>query len=388
MRKVAVAGVGMTKFGKTESSMLELFSQAAWDAIEDAKIRSKDIQAVFLGNALGDFAVSQSHIGGFVADDLGLSPDVPSTRFEGACATASVAVRNAFLLVASGVYDVVLVGGMEKVMHMGVPLSTRTFTMALDSDYEAFSGLTFPGVFGMATHLYAGKYNIPLRKLKEQMAMIAVKNHKNGVHNPKAQFRKEITMNDVLNSAMICDPLQLYDCCPFTDGAAALVLTTEELAKKQTSNPVYILGAGQGSMGALHHQRDYTVMKARVSSAQQAYKMAGLTPQDMDVCELHDCFTMAEIIATECLGFFDFGKGGQAVEDGKTSIGGLIPINPSGGLKAKGHPIGATGAAQVYEIVNQLRGECGERQVDGAKVGITDTMGGDAGTVVNIILGV
>lgn len=217
--------------------------------------------------------------------------------------------------------------------------------------------------------------------------MVAVKNHKNGTLNPKAQFRKEITVDDVLNSAMVCDPLQLYDCCPFTDGAAALVLTTEEIAKKRGSKPVYILGAGQGSMGALHHQRDYTVMQGRISSAQQAYKMAGLTPADVDVCELHDCFTTAEIIASECLGFFEFGKGSQAVEEGITSLRGSIPINPSGGLKAKGHPIGATGAAQVYEIVKQLRGECGERQVEGAKVGITDTLGGDAGTIVNIILG-
>jgi acetyl-CoA C-acetyltransferase/acetyl-CoA acyltransferase len=387
MRKVAVTGVGMTKFGRAEGSLVELFSQAAWEAIEDANIMTKEIQALFIGNVLGDFAGGQTNIGGFITDDLGLGPNVPATRFEGACATASVAVRNAFLLVAGGLYDMVLVGGVEKVMHMGVPLSTRTFAMNSDSSYEVFSGLTFPGMFGMATHLYAKKYNIPLPKLKEQMAMVAVKNHKNGTLNPKAQFRKEITVDDVLNSAMVCDPLQLYDCCPFTDGAAALVLTTEEIAKKRGSKPVYILGAGQGSMGALHHQRDYTVMQGRISSAQQAYKMAGLTPADVDVCELHDCFTTAEIIASECLGFFEFGKGSQAVEEGITSLRGSIPINPSGGLKAKGHPIGATGAAQVYEIVKQLRGECGERQVEGAKVGITDTLGGDAGTIVNIILG-
>jgi acetyl-CoA C-acetyltransferase/acetyl-CoA acyltransferase len=388
MRKVAVSGVGMTKFGRAEASLVELFSQAAWDAINDANINSRDIQALFVGNVLGDFSEGQANIAGFIADDLGLTHDVPATRFEGACASASVAIHNALLMVASGVYDVVLVGGVEKVVHMGVPLATRTFAMASDSRYESFSGITFPGVFGMAAHLYASKYQVALPKLKEQMAQVAVKNHKYGKMNSLAQLRKEITIEDVLKSAFVCDPLQLYDCCPFSDGAAALVITTAELAKKKVAKPVSILGAGQGSAGSLLHQKDFTVMKSRVAATKQAYNMAGLTPHDIDVCELHDCFTIAEIISSECLGFFDFGQGAQAVAEGKTALNGSIPINLSGGLKAKGHPIGATGAAQVYEIVKQLRGECGERQVVGAKVGMTDTLGGDAGTVVNMIFGV
>jgi len=388
LRKVAVMGVGMTKFGPAEDkSLVELFVEAATEAIDNSNIKNTDIQALFVGNVLGDFAEGQANIGGFLTSELGLPPDTPATRFEGACATASVAVRDAFMWVASGFYDTVLVGGVEKVLSMGTPLSTRTFAMASDSYYEEFSGLTFPGVFAMLAHMYSRKYGIPLPELKESMARVAVKNHKNGAKNPLAQFQKEITVEKVLESAMICDPLQLFDCCPFSDGAAALVLTTEENAKKHVEKPVYILGVGQGSAGGLCRQKDYTVMKSRVASAKQAYRMAGLEPKDIDVCELHDCFTIAEIVASECLGFFEFGKGCQAVNNGDTDIGGKIPINPSGGLKAKGHPIGATGAAQVYEIVKQLRGECGERQVEGAKTGITDTLGGDAGTIVNIILG-
>lgn len=386
MRKVAIAGVGMTKFGKTDKSLVELFTEAAMEAINGSNIRPREIQALFVGNSFGDFAEGQANIAGFLASELGLPPSTPATRFESACATASVAIRDAFMWVASGFYDVVLVGGVEKLLHMGTSLATRTFAMATDSRYEEFSGLTFPGVFAMLTHMYSHKYNIPLPLLKERMALVAVKNHKNGVNNPLAQFQKEITVETVLNGFMVADPLQLFDCCPFSDGAAALVLTTEEKARKMVEKPVYISGVGQGSAGSLARQKDYTVIQSRVASAQQAYRMAGIGPKDIDVCELHDCFTIAEIVASECLGFFEFGKGSLALETGETNISGRIPINPSGGLKAKGHPIGATGAAQAYEIVKQLRGECGKRQVDGAKTGITDTLGGDAGTIVNLIL--
>nr|HID59581.1 propanoyl-CoA acyltransferase [Desulfobacterales bacterium] len=295
------------------------------------------------------------------------------------------AIRNAFIWVASGFCDIVLAGGTERAMTMGTELATRTFAMGSDSRYEEFSGITFPGVFAMLTRLYSKKYGIPLEKLKEQMAMVAVKNHKNAVHNEKAQFRKEITMENVFSSAMICDPLQLFDCCPFSDGAAAIVLASADIAKKKVEKPVYIAGVGQGSAGALISQKDYTIMKSRVEAAKQAFKMAGLEPKDVDVVELHDCFTIAEIVAMEHMGFFEYGTGSKAVEDGKTQIGGEIPVNPSGGLKAKGHPIGATGAAQAYEIVKQLRGECGERQVEGAKVGMTDTLGGDLSSVCDII---
>ena len=387
MREVAVMGVGMTKFGPTHLNIKELFAEAALQAIEQSNLKSGDIQALFVGNVLGDFAEGQMNLAGFLANEIGLGPNVPATRVEGACATASIAFRDAFLWVASGFYDIVLVGGVEKVSHMGTSLATRAFAMATDSHYEELCGLTFPGVFAMLAHLYADKYGIPLAALKNQMARVAVKNHHNGTMNPLAQFQSEITMEKVLNSPMVCDPLQLYDCCPFSDGAAAVVIAGREVARKKIDKPVRVLGVGQGSAGALSRQKDFTVMQSRLASAGQAYKMAGIGPNNIDVCELHDCFTIAEIVASECLGFFDFGKGGAALERGETDIGGKIAINPSGGLKAKGHPIGATGCAQIYEIAKQLRGECGARQVDGARIGMTDTLGGDAGTVVNIILG-
>lgn len=388
MREVAVLGVGMTRFGPTDLSIKELFAEAALEAVRESHLTSGDIQALFVGNVLGDFGEGQMNLAGFLADEVGLAPHAPATRVEGACATASVAIREAFMWVASGFYDIVLVGGVEKVSHMGTPLATRTFAMATESHYEEFCGLTFPGVFAMLTHLYADKYRIPLATLKEQMALVAVKNHHNGTMNPFAQFQSEITMEKVLNSFMVCDPIQLYDCCPFSDGAAAVVLASREVAQKKVPKPIRVLGVGQGSAGALSRQKDFTIMKSRVASATQAYKMAGIEPRQIDVCELHDCFTIAEIVASECLGFFEFGQGAAAVEKGTTQIGGRIPINPSGGLKSKGHPIGATGCAQVYEVAKQLRGECGKRQVDGARIGMTDTLGGDAGTVVNIILGI
>lgn len=385
MRPVAVIGVGMTKFGISEKTSIEMFGEAAAEAFKDAHLKPKDIQAAYVGNVLGEFEEGQMGLPGIAATDLGLI-DIPVTRFEYACATASVAIREAFIWVASGFYDIVLAGGTERPTTMGTPLATRTFAMGYDSRYEVPTGVTFPALFGMMTYQYAKKYEIPLEKVKERMAMVAVKNHHNGTFNPKAHFRKEITVEQALNSPMICTPLQLYDCCPFTDGAAAVILASADLAKKLVPKPIYIAGVGQCMSGPVHQFKDITRIRARELSAKQAYDMAGLSPRDIDVCELHDCFTIAEIVASEGLGFFDFGKGAAAAEKGETSLKGRIPINPSGGLKAKGHPIGATGAAQVYEIVKQLRGEAGERQIAGAKIGMTDTLGAYAVVCCNLIL--
>jgi len=387
MRKVAVVGAGMTKFtGAQSKTAVELFAEAAMDAIMESNIKPKDIQALFLGNALSDFAEGQAHIQVFAADYLGLD-HVPANRYENACASSSVAFRDAVMWVASGIYDIVLVGGTETAAKMGTPLATRTFAAASDSRYEYPCGLTFPGVFALLTHLYSKRYNVPLDRLKRQMAQVSINSHYYGARNPKAQFRKEITFDDVFNSIMVAQPLQLYDCCPFSDGASAVVLACEEKAKKLTDKPVYVVGLGQASSGILASQKEYLPrLIARELSAKQAYSTAGLTPEDIDVIELHDCFSIATLIALESLGFFDFGKSGEAVERSETKIGGKIAVNPSGGLKAKGHPIGATGTAQVYEIVKQLRGECSERQVEGAKTGMTDTLGGDGGTICNIIL--
>lgn len=387
MREVAVLGVGMTKFGPSSLSLKELFAEAALEAIQESNLTVKDIQALVIGNVLGDFAEGQMNLASFLADEIGLGAHVPATRGEAACASASVAFRDAVMWVASGFYDIVIAGGVEKFTHMGTPQVTGALAMIEDSHYEEFTGLTFPGVFAMLAHQYADKYGIPLPVLKERMARVAVKNHRHGAMNPLAQFQKEITVEKVLGSPMVCDPLQVLDCCPISDGAAAVVLASREIAEKKVAKPIKVLGVGQGNGRSYSRQKDLTVMRARLSSSSQAYKMAGIEPKHVDVVELHDCFTIAEIVASECLGFFEFGQGSLAADLGETSLGGRIPINPSGGLKSKGHPVGATGCAQVYEIVKQLREECGPRQVDGARIGITDTLGGTATVVVNILLG-
>jgi len=386
MREVAVLGVAMTKFGVSEKTNLEMFAEAGLEAITKSNVEPKDIQALFFGNCLGGFEEGQLHMAPFAHSELGLPTSAPAVRFECACATATVAIRQAALLVAGGIYDLVLAGGTERATIMGTPLATRTFAMASHAQHESTAGITFPGVFAMAAHMYTAKYGVEFPELKKHMAEVAVKNHRHGALNPKAHFRKEIDVDTVLNSMMVADPLQLFDCCPFSDGAAAVVIAEVNRAKDLVDKPIYIAGMGQAACGGLYLQRDITRVRAREEAARQAYHQAGLTPSDIDVVELHDCFTIAEILAIEGLGFYEFGKGYDAATKGETTFGGKVVINPSGGLKAKGHPIGATGAAQVTEIVQQLRGECDERQVEGATVGLVDTLGGDLGTVCNIIL--
>ena len=387
MRKVAIVGTGHTPFTfDSEKSCVELFSEAAMNAINESNLKPKDIQAMYVGNALGGFSEGQVMVQSYLADDIG-AWHIPATRFEGGCASSSLAIRDAFIWVASGFYDIVLAGGVETAAKMGTPLATRVFAMGTDAHYESPMGLTFPGAFAMLAHLYSSKYGVPLKKLKEQMALISVQSHYYGMRNPKAQFHKEITIDDVLKSFMVTSPLQLFDCCPFSDGAAAVVLASEEKAKKITDKPIYIIGVGQSSSGKFSAQKNYLPrIRAREVSVKQAYDMAGIKPEDVDICELHDCFSIASIIAVESFGFSEFGHGGELWKKGETKIGGKIPINISGGLKAKGHPVGATGAAQVCEIVKQMRYEVEpERQVEGVKIGLTDTLGGD-GIVCHLIL--
>ena len=391
MNRVAVVGVAQTKFsGPQDKTGVELFAEAGTEAITASNLTPKDIKALFVGNALSDFEEGQGMIQSYAAENMGCLY-VPANRYEGACASASMAVRDAFMWVASGHYDIVLAGGVERAATMGTGLATRTFAMFSDARYEYPSGITFPAVFAMLTHLYADTYKIPLQKLREQMAQVTIQSYKHGSINPKGQFygkNADMTMEKVLGSFVVSTPLTLHDCCPFSDGAAAVVLASEEAAKKLTDRPVYVTGIGQASCGTLSNQSDYLPrIRAREISSQQAYDMAGLKPRDIDLCELHDCFSIASLIATESLGLFDYGKSGEAWEKGEADIGGKIAINPSGGLKSKGHPIGATGAGQVYEVVRQLRGEVEpERQVPDAKTGMTDTLGGDGGTLVNLIL--
>ena len=381
MRRVAVIGVGMTTFGKHERTSAELFAQAAADAILDAEISPSEIQALYYGNVTGGETERQLHMAPLAATLLGL-PTIPTTRIETACATSHAAFRHAVMEIASGVSDIVLVGGAERVLGVPTDAATEYFAYCSDAVYEQSLGLTFPGVFALIARAHMDRYGTT----EEQMAHVAVKNHRHGTLNPKAQFRKEISLDTVLRSPYVADPLKLYDCCPFTDGGAAVVLASEEVASRHR-RAVWVLAteAAADSM-FIHEKRDLSRVQATERAAAQAYRRAGKTPADVHVVELHDCFTIAEIVATEGLGFFEPGSGAVAAEKGWTSLGGRIPVNPSGGLKAKGHPIGATGAAQIGEIVTQLRGEAGARQVDGARTGLVHTLGGNTATVLVSLL--
>ena len=387
MRKVAVVGVGQTVFSGAQSrTNTELFSEAALDALSMANLKNRDVQALLVGNVLSDYEEGQQIAHTFIAENLGLA-NVPANTYDGACASSSVAIIDAFIWIASGLTDIVLVGGMEKAASMGTHLATQTYAMYADRFYDYPSGITFPGIFAMLANLYAKKYDMPIERLKEQMALISVKAHKFGALNPKAHLRRELTVEKVFRSPMVCQPLNVYDCCPFSDGAAAIVMASEEVARKLTDKPIFITGIGQSSSGAFTSQQDNLPrLIAREVAVGKAYKMAGIKPQDIDVCELHDSFSIAEILAVESLGFFDYGTGGAASARGETQIGGKVVVNPSGGLKAKGHPVGATGAAQIYEIFKQLRGESGATQVEGAKIGLTDAMGACGNIHCNIVM--
>ena len=382
MRRVAVIGVGTTKFGKHDHTSGELFAEAAGDAIRDADVAPSAIQALYYGNVTGGEGEKQLHMGPLAATLLGI-PTVPTTRFENACATSHAAFRHAVMEIAAGISDVVMVGGAERVLNIPTDAATEYFAYCSDASWEQTVGLTFPGVFALVARAHMDKYGTT----EEQMAHVAVKNHRHGALNPKAQFRKEITVDMVLNSAYVADPLKLLDCCPFTDGGAAVVLAAEEVAR-QRPRAVWVLASQAASDTMfIHEKRDLSRVMATERAAAAAYRQAGKNPADVDVVELHDCFTIAEIVATEGLGFFEPGSGGTAAEKGWTSLGGKIPVNPSGGLKAKGHPIGATGAAQIAEITTQLRGEAGARQVAGARTGLTHTLGGNTATVLVSLFG-
>jgi acetyl-CoA acetyltransferase len=278
---------------------------------------------------------------------------------------------------------VVLEGGAERILHVPTEHATEYFAYCSDASFEQPTGLTFPGVFALIARAHMDKYGTT----EEQMAHVAVKNHRHGLHNPKAQFRKEISLETVLRSPYVADPLKLFDCCPFTDGGAAVILASEEVARRMR-RPVWVLASEAATDTMfMHEKRDLARVTATERAAAAAYRRAGRGPEDVDVVELHDCFTIAEIVATEGLGLFEPGMGGPAAEKGWTSIGGKIPVNVSGGLKSKGHPIGATGAAQIAEIVTQLREEAGHRQVPGARTGLTHTLGGNTATVLVSLFG-
>jgi acetyl-CoA C-acetyltransferase len=370
VEKVCVLGAGSTKYGKLEDSITDITIQASIGAIESAGIDPKEIQAGYISNVFG-VADKQVHLGPVVMSNLGI-PEKPSLSIESACGSGSVSFREAFANVAAGFYDAVLVAGTEKVTHTGTEWTTTYFSYCSDFFYEGGAGASFPGLFASMARAYLTEF----KATEEDLALVAVKNHENGLLNPKAHLRKKITVDDVMKSAVVASPLKLYDCCPFSDGASAVILCSEKFAKEHSKNYVQVIGSGRGGSPATLQGRDHmTTIPSTKLAAQAAYKMAGITPKDVDFAEVHDCFTIAEIVDTEDLGFFEKGTGVQAVREGRTAKNGDIPINPSGGLKAKGHPIGATGVGQVVEVFEQLTGKAGERTVKDAKVGLTHNFG-------------
>ncbi|MFZ3101742.1 MAG: thiolase domain-containing protein [Desulfitobacteriaceae bacterium] len=383
MRSVSVIGIGETKMGKfADKSFRDLIREAGNRAIADAGIPKENIQALYIGNFNGSYLGGQSHLGPLASEVLGLG-HIPTVRTEGACASGSLAFRQGLMAVAAGFYDVVLVGGVEKMTHRETEIVTTGIASAADAELEFGVGATFPSIFAMIANRYFHEY----RNVREEMAMCAVKNHQNALLNPDAQLKKKITVEDVINGFRVADPLTVYDCSLVSDGAAFVVIAATDVAKQISGTKIVeIVGSGHaGDTLTIAAKKSLTTLYCTVKAAEQAYAMAGLTPADINLAEVHDCFTITEILNIEDLGFFKKGQGATAVAAGKTALDGALPINTSGGLKAKGHPIGATGLSQIYEIVTQLRGEAGERQVKNAEIGLTHNLGGTAATcVVNI----
>ena len=377
MRDVAVIGVGMNKWGELwEKPLRQIFTEAALLALDDAGVDK--IDSMYVGCMSSGIFVGQEHLSSLLADYLGQIP-VPAARVESACASGGLALRMGFMEVALGMADVVLVGGVEKMTDVNGHEATYALGTAADQEYECFHGITFPGLYALMARAHMHKYGTT----REQLAMVAVKNHANGSLNQLAQYPFKVSVEAVLNSVMIADPLRILDCSPITDGAAALVIGPVELARKFKKPVVRVIASGMATDAiALSSRQDITWIDSTYQAAKRAYAMAGKKPEDIDLVEVHDCFTIAEICVMEALGLVEKGKGGKAVQDGLTALQGKIPVNASGGLKAKGHPVGATGAAQAVEIVKQLRGEAGPRQVKDARIGMTQNMGGSGGSSV------
>jgi len=410
-RGVALVGAGMSKFDVfRDKDSKYLFAEAFKEMFltVDKGMDPKDIDALYLGNFTNDFFVRQGHWGPIISDLLGITPK-PATRTEGACASSALAFREGVFAIASGFYDVILVGGVEEMSKRSTEEVTQGLAMAA-SPYEVKAGFTFPGVFGATATAYFAKYGAN----REHLMNVTIKSHNNARLNPKAQFN--VSIRDIMNrrieraknkgetiptwrdekeflrdpkaNPVVAWPMYLYDCCPISDGASCVLLVGEEIAKNFTDNPLYVVGIGQGSGKGLHAKEDLTYFEATRYAAQEAYELSGLKPEDIQIAEVHDCFSIAEIIHLEDLGFFQPGEGYKAVEEGLTRLDGPKPINTSGGLKCKGHPVGATGTGQLVEIWKQLRGEAGERQVPikDLRTGATHSLGGTGGTCTLTIL--
>ncbi|PSQ34782.1 acetyl-CoA acyltransferase [Halobacteriales archaeon SW_12_69_24] len=384
MSRAAVVGAGMTTFGVHERPLQELFGAAAFEALDDAGVAPADVEALYVGNAMSGQAENDTHLGPTVAAHVGLA-GVPVQRYEDACATSANAFKNAVQAVDAGIHEVVLVGGVERCTPetgKDTAAMTRIFASASHRQYEQPAGLTFPGVFALLTKRHMHEYGTT----EEQLAHVAVKNHGNGALNPRAHFGKETTVEEVLDGPVVADPFRLMDCCPFSDGASAVVVVSDEVADSYDA-AVDVAGVGHATdVVPIADKPTPHVTRAARDAAAEAYAQAGAGADEMDVAEVHDCFTGAELLASEALGLVEDGRGGVAAEAGRTARDGDVPINPSGGLKAKGHPIGATGTAQIVELTEHLRGEADERQIDGAERAVAHNLGGDAATTVVTVM--
>ncbi len=382
MRGVAIIGCGMTKFGRREEDLVELLAEASLRAIEHAGVSDKDFDSVYVGNMMAGELVHQTAIASSLVDRINLAP-AAAERVENGPASGASAFKNGLLAVASGAADLVLAAGGEKMTAADTDVITDLVSTMTHPIAEYVHGVTLPAMAAMLARLYMERYGLTERHL----AMVAVKNHTNGMKNPYAHIQRLCTVEGAMSSGVIADPIRLYYACPISDGAAAVVLCPLEKAREFTDKPIRIAGFGHATdVQTLQEREDPAVLKSVKIASQQAFKMAKLTPKDIDVVELHDAFEILEIVQSEDAGFFEKGKGHLAVEKGVTALDGELPINPSGGLKAKGHPVGATGVAQITELVWQLRGEAGERQVKDPKRAFACNFGGFGNnTVIHIL---
>jgi benzoylsuccinyl-CoA thiolase BbsB subunit len=369
VRDVAVIGVGMTKFGRfPETSFEDLGREAITNAINDADIKPKEIEFGYCGNVYGGMCMGQR-----VLKEIGIA-GIEIINVDNACASGSTALRGVWYAIATGLYDIGIAVGIEKLTHL--PPATL---VPPGEDLQGEMGMVFPAYFAMIMRKYMETFGTTL----EQVAKISVKNHHNGCLNPYSQFQKEVTVEEVLSSRMICDPITLLQCCPTSDGAAAAILCSSSLARRYTSHMITIAASVLRTGNFLYTQKDFSFSDLTANVAKKAYEIANVGPEDIDLCELHDAFAINEMLHYEELGFCSRGEGGILIEKGETEIDGKIPVNTSGGLLSKGHPLGATGVAQIAEIVWQLRGKAGKRQVKNPKVGLAHLVGGAVTDIEN-----
>lgn len=370
--KIGIVGVGHGKFGRrSDATVQELAFEVFRSALEDVKnLDRKDIDAVIIGSSPEYH--KQRSLPGVITEYIGMN-DKSTWLTEAACASSSAALRSAYMAIKSGIHDTVLVLGVQKMTELSTAEIQSLMGRVGDVQWESIYGTTFPGYYAM----YANKHMDTYGTTSEQLAMTAVKSHHYGAQNPYALFQKEITVERALSSPYVAYPLRMFDCCANADGAAALIVTNDKLAKKYHDTPIWLEGLGSASAPiSVLRRPDMTSLPSAVAAAKEAYKMAKVKPKDIKIADVHDCFTIAEIMAIEDIGFVKKGEGGKFEEEGQGYIGGKHPVNVDGGLKSKGHPVGATGTSQTVEIVKQLRGDCEKRQVNGADIGLTHNVGG------------